>query len=119
MPLVEIRTLPQPAHVDVGAVLGRVTRAVAAVLGEDPRGTWATWQEIPFAHYSEGGVHATAQPTATHPPLVRVSGAGRPDELVGRILDAVSTTLTEALGLEPGNAFVRWEELRPERLRLG
>jgi len=119
VPLVEIRALPQPAHVDVGAVLGRVTRAVAAVLGEDPRGTWATWEEIPFARYSEGEVLATAQPTATHPPLVRVSGAGRPDELVGRILDAVSLTLTESLGLEPGNAFVRWEELQPERLRLG
>lgn len=119
MPLIEIRALPQPEGVDVGAVLEAVTHAVAAVLGEEPRGTWATWTEIPFERYSEGGVTVAEQPAATHPPLVRVSGGGRPDELVGRILDTVSEMLTRELGLEPGNAFVRYEALAPERLRLG
>jgi phenylpyruvate tautomerase PptA (4-oxalocrotonate tautomerase family) len=119
VPLIEIRALPQPARVDVGRVLEAVTHGVAAVLGEEPRGTWATWEEIPFEHYSEGGVTVAEQPASTHPPLVRVAGGGRPAELVGRILDTVSEIMTRELGIEPGNAFVRYEELAPERLRLG
>jgi phenylpyruvate tautomerase PptA (4-oxalocrotonate tautomerase family) len=119
VPLIEIRALPQPDRVDIGAVLDAVTHGVAAVLDEEPRGTWATWEEIPFERYSEGGVTVTEQPAATHPPLVRVAGGGRPDEVVGRILDTVSEILTLELGMEPGNAFVRYEALTPERLRLG
>ena len=119
MPLIEIRALPQPAGVDVGRVLEAVTHGVAAVLGEESRGTWATWEEIPFERYSEGGLTVTEQPASTHPPLVRVAGGGRPAELVGRILDTVSEIMTRELGIEPGNAFVRYEELPPERLRLG
>lgn len=119
MPVIEIRALPQPLWVDVQRVLTDVTQAVAEVLGEEARGTWATWQEIPFERYSEGGVTVTVQPAATHPPLVRVTGGSRPDELVGRILDTVSATLTRGLKLAPGNAFVRWEELRPQHLRIG
>jgi phenylpyruvate tautomerase PptA (4-oxalocrotonate tautomerase family) len=115
VPLIEIRALPQPASVDVEQVLARVTQAVAAVLGNDPRGTWATWEEIPFDRYSEGGVTVSEQPTGTHPPLVRVAGA-RPPELVRPILDAVAETLTRELGLEPDNAFVRWEQLTPDVL---
>jgi phenylpyruvate tautomerase PptA (4-oxalocrotonate tautomerase family) len=119
VPLIEIRALPQSEGVDIGAVLEAVTHGVAAVLGEEPRGTWATWEEIPFERYSEGGVTVTEQPAATHPPLVRVAGGRRPDELVGRILDTVSEILTRELGMEPGNAFIRYEELAPERLKLG
>jgi phenylpyruvate tautomerase PptA (4-oxalocrotonate tautomerase family) len=119
VPLIEIRALPQPAGVKVGRVLDAVTHAVAAVLDEEPRGTWATWEEIPFEQYSEGGVTVTEQPPASHPPLVRVSGGARSEEMVSRILDTVSAILTRELGMEHGNAFVRWEELTPERLRLG
>jgi phenylpyruvate tautomerase PptA (4-oxalocrotonate tautomerase family) len=119
VPVIEIRALPQPARVDVEGVLAAVTHAVAAVLGEEPRGTWATWEEIPFERYSEGGVTVAEQPAATHPPLVRVAGGPRSPELVGCILDTVSATLTRRLGIEDGNAFVRYEELVPERLRTG
>jgi phenylpyruvate tautomerase PptA (4-oxalocrotonate tautomerase family) len=117
--VIEIRALPRPAGVDVAHVLAAVTQAVAAELGEEPRGTWATWEEIPFERYSEGGVLAKRQPRGTHPPLVRISGGPRPEELVGRILDVVSETLTRELELEPGNAFVRYEELAAGRLRIG
>ena len=119
MPVIEIRALPQPANVDIGRVLDVVTHAVAAVLGEEPRGSWATWEEIPFTHYSEGGVTVTEQPATTHPPLVRVSGAPRSDEVVSRILDTVSAMLTRELGVAPGNAFVRYEELPRPRLSIG
>ena len=47
-------------------------------------------------------------------PAARARGGGRePEELVGRILDTVSEILTRELGMEPGNAFVRYEESRP------
>jgi hypothetical protein len=119
VPLIEIRALPQPAGVDLERVLAAVTHAVAAVLGEGPRGTWATWTEIPFERYSEGGVTVPEQPADTHPPIVRIAGVRRPDELVGLVMDAVSGTITSELGLAPGNAFVRYEEVAPERLRSG
>ena len=59
------------------------------------------------------------QPSATHPPIVRVSAfEGRSPDLVARVLSAVAGTVVRELGLEPGNAFVVWDELAAARARL-
>jgi len=97
-----------------------VTHELAGLLGEEPRGTWATWETIEQGWYSEGGVAPAAQPTGTHPPLVTlVASEGRPPELVTRMLTCVADTLARELGLEPGNVFVAFEEVRPGRLYTG
>jgi len=52
VPVVRIRALPQPSA-DVRAVTTAVATALAAELGESPRGTWATWETVEV--YAEGG----------------------------------------------------------------
>jgi phenylpyruvate tautomerase PptA (4-oxalocrotonate tautomerase family) len=118
--VIEVSALPQQPGTDVGAVLSAVTREVAALLGEAPRGTWATWEEIAPGRYSEGGVAPAAQPRSTHPPLVRVTAfEGRAPEVVAAVLRRVAETLARELALEPGNVFVRYEEARSGRLFTG
>ena len=120
MPVVEIRALPQRDGIDIGAVLTAVTTALAAVLNEEPSGTWATWEEIASARYAEGSDTPLSQPRDTHPPLVRVTAfEGRSPELVAAMLDTVAGTLTRELDLDPGNAFVRYDEARSGRLFTG
>ena len=120
MPVVEIRALPQRDGIDIGAVLTAVTTALAALLNEEPSGTWATWEEIASARYAEGSDTPLSQPRDTHPPLVRVTAfEGRSPELVAAMLDTVAGTLTRELDLDPGNAFVRYDEARSGRLFTG
>jgi phenylpyruvate tautomerase PptA (4-oxalocrotonate tautomerase family) len=65
----------------------------------------------------EGDVAAAEQPLETHPPLVRVTlAAGRPPELVERVLRAVAETLARELRLEPGNVFVVLDEVAARRV---
>lgn len=113
MPVVRILALPQRG-VDVRAVAGAVAQAVAAELGEDPRGTWVTWETLDA--YAEGGVTPSVQLPDTHPPIAAVRAGPRPDDAVGRILRAVGDTLVRELGLEPGNVFVTFDEVDPARL---
>jgi hypothetical protein len=46
MPIIEINALPPGDGVDVPTALASVTTAVAAFLGEEPRGTWAIWRPV-------------------------------------------------------------------------
>ena len=120
MPVVEIRALPQRAGIEIDVVLTAVTTALAALLNEEPRGTWATWEEIPAARYAEGADTPSSQPRDTHPPLVRVTAfEGRPPDLVAAILETVAAALARALELDAGNVFVRYDEARSGRLFTG
>jgi phenylpyruvate tautomerase PptA (4-oxalocrotonate tautomerase family) len=113
VPVVRIRALPQP-HADARAVCIAVANALAAELGEEPRGTWVTWETVDA--YAEGGVAPSAQPADTHPPIAIVLAGPRPAEVVTRIVRAVGETLVRELGLEPRNVFVTLEEVDPARL---
>ena len=121
MPIVQVTALRQRVGVDVGAVSQALAAAVSGELGEEPSGTWVTWQTLPAGAYREGVDDAPLeQPPATHPPIVRVSAfEGRPPELVARVLSAVAGTIVRELALQPGNAFVVWEELQAGRLHTG
>jgi hypothetical protein len=120
VPVVRIAALPQPPGVEVERVLAAVTAAVAAVLEEDPRGTWATWSELPPGRYAEADDAPALQPRSTHPPLVElVAFEGRPPALVARMLEAVADALARELRLEPGNVFVRYVEATGGRLYTG
>jgi phenylpyruvate tautomerase PptA (4-oxalocrotonate tautomerase family) len=119
VPVVEIRALPQPDDV-VERVLSAVTRAVADVLGEEPRGTWATWDEIPAGRYSEGDVAAAAQQQETHPPLVRlIAFQGRSDEQIAAMLEAAAAAVAGELAIDPGNVFAVYDEARSGRIFTG
>jgi phenylpyruvate tautomerase PptA (4-oxalocrotonate tautomerase family) len=119
LPVVRIRALPQ-RDVDTALVLTRVTHELAHLLGEEPEGTWATWETIAPGQYAEGGVLPSEQPTGTHPPLVSVIAfAGRGPDLIERIVVRVADVLARELALEPGNVFVTYEEARPGRLYTG
>lgn len=113
MPVVSIRALPQPSA-DLRAVAAAVATALAAELGEDPRGTWVTWQTVEA--YAEGGEAPAEQARETHPPLATVLARRRPPETVARMLRCVGDTLVRELRLEPGNVFVTFEEADPARL---
>jgi phenylpyruvate tautomerase PptA (4-oxalocrotonate tautomerase family) len=121
VPIVQVTALRQRVGVDLDAVSRAVVSAVATELGDDPAGTWVTWQTLAPGAYREGETPTPSeQPTATHPPLVRISAFdGRPPETVARVLSAVAGTLVRELGLEPGNAHVVWEELQAGRVHTG
>jgi phenylpyruvate tautomerase PptA (4-oxalocrotonate tautomerase family) len=108
VPVILIRALPQQ-DADPGAVSAAVANAVATALVEDPRGTWVTWETVDA--YAEGGVTLGRQPPDTHPPIVTVRAAGRPPEVVARMLRAIGDTLARELGLEPGNVFITFDEV--------
>jgi phenylpyruvate tautomerase PptA (4-oxalocrotonate tautomerase family) len=113
MPVLEVSALPQPG-VDTVAAMRALCRDVAAVLGGEPRETWATWHTV---DYVEGDDAREAQPQATHPPIVQIRiGAGRPPELVRRVHAQVVESLARELGIDPENVFAIVDELSPERL---
>jgi phenylpyruvate tautomerase PptA (4-oxalocrotonate tautomerase family) len=118
MPVIEIAALP-PAHdLDVAAALGAVTRSVAAFIDEDPVGTWAVFLPIAPGHFAEGEDAPASQPVDTHPALVRVF-ADRPADQVPALLETVGSAVVDALGLAPGNVFVRLEPAIPQHLYTG
>jgi phenylpyruvate tautomerase PptA (4-oxalocrotonate tautomerase family) len=120
MPVVRISALPQPGGLEPERALAAVTHALADLLGEEPTGTWATWDEIPPGRYVEGGDAPALQPAATHPPLVEVIAfEGRPPDLVERVLTTVAEVLESELRLERGNVFVRYVEAASGRLYTG
>jgi phenylpyruvate tautomerase PptA (4-oxalocrotonate tautomerase family) len=113
VPVIRIRALPQH-HLDTRRVVVAVASAVATELGEEPRGTWVTWETVDA--YAEGGVVPDEQPHDTHPPVAEVMAGARPPDVVDRMLRAVGDTLAAELGLEPGNVFVTFTEVDPARL---
>ncbi len=118
MPVIQVEALPQAPGIDVEQALGQACAAVAALLEEEPSGTWATWRTL--EHYVEGRDGPAMQPPSTHPPLVRVIAfEGRPAEQVAGLLRCVATVLARELGLEEGNVFVVFEEAHPGRLYTG
>ena len=114
MPIVQVTALRQRVGVDLDLVSRAIADAVSRELGEEPSGTWVTWQTLAPGAYREGVDDAPLdQPDATHPPIVRISAfEGRPPELVARVLSAVAGIVVRELGLQPGNAFVVWDELQ-------
>lgn len=121
MPVVQVTALRQRIGVDIGVVSRAIVLAVSDELGDDPSRTWVTWQTIDPGNYREGEIDAPLeQPAATHPPIVRVSAfEGRSPDVVARVLSALAGTVVRELGLEPGNVFVVWDELRAGRLHTG
>jgi len=121
MPIVQVTALRQRVGVDLGAVACAIAVAVGRELGEEPSGTWVTWQTLAPGAYREGEHDAPLeQPPGTHPPIARISAfEGRSPERVARVLSAVAGTIVRELSLEPGNAFVVWEELQAGRVHTG
>ncbi len=121
MPIVQVTALRQRVGVDIAEVSREIVLAVSRELGEEPSGTWVTWQTLAPGSYREGEDDAPhEQPAATHPPIVRINAfEGRDPDLIARILSAVAGTIVRELGLEPGNAFVVWDDVAPGRLHTG
>ena len=118
MPVIHVQGLPPQPGVDLDAALAAVCREVAQLLGEDPRGTWATWRTL--ARYTEGDVGAAIQPAETHPPFARlVALEGRDAALIDALLRCVAETLVRELRLAEGNVFVTYDEVRRGRLYTG
>jgi phenylpyruvate tautomerase PptA (4-oxalocrotonate tautomerase family) len=117
MPIVEIRALPQKPSADVPYVLERVCTELAAAVGIPEKQIWATWEVIEERHYVEGRNDMPDQPPTTHPPLVRILAyQGRSEDTIRTMLETVARSVTDALGLEEGNAFVVYEELKAGRV---
>ena len=120
MPIIEVRALPQNPPADVPRVLGTLCEKVAEALSCEPDHVWATWETIPDGHYVEGTTDAATQPEGTHPPLVRaLIYQGWDLGAVRSMLDAIATSLEESLGIEPGNVFIRLEEMQAGTVHAG
>jgi len=103
MPLIEILALPQPASVDIDAVLRRLTLSVAEVLPARPEGVWTTWRTIDA--YAVGTQVSHQQPPNSHDPIVHIYHQ-RPADAVERMCEAIKTVLCQDLGLPEGNVFI-------------
>ena len=101
MPIVQVTALRQRVGVDVDAVSRALVLAVSRELGEDPSGTWVTWQTLPPGGYREGENDAPSeQPPATHPPIVRIDAfEGRDPDLVARILKGLFSLVRQLISL--------------------
>ena len=97
--------MPPEEPFDAAAALARVTTAVAAHLGEDPRGTWAIWRPVDPGAYAEGAHAPATQPRETHPAIVDVFAGRREDP--ASLMRVVGRAIVEAFGLDDGNVVVR------------
>jgi phenylpyruvate tautomerase PptA (4-oxalocrotonate tautomerase family) len=118
VPIVQVEALPQAPGVEVEPALATLCGEIAALLGEEPSSTWATWRTL--EQYVEGWDSPSVQPPSTHPPLVRlIAYRGREAEVVAELLRLAAGVLARELRLEDGNVFVLYEEAQPGRLYTG
>jgi hypothetical protein len=118
MPVVTLRTLPLPPDVALPSLLSRLAEAVGPALGADPRRVFAVHQAL--GTFMEGDVQAERHLPTTHPPLVDIAAfAGRTDSQIEQALQAAAAIVTEALALQPGNAFVTYSEIGRGRVFTG
>jgi phenylpyruvate tautomerase PptA (4-oxalocrotonate tautomerase family) len=117
MPVVRIRALPQAEGTDEAGVAAAVARELAELLAEPEDRSWVIWDTIEPGRYAEGSTAPETQPRSTHPPLVTVSAlSGRTPDLIERMLEQVANTLTRELGLQAGNVYATYEEIRRGRV---
>jgi phenylpyruvate tautomerase PptA (4-oxalocrotonate tautomerase family) len=117
MPIIEIHALPPAHELDVPSALANVSSAVAAYLGEEPRGTWAIFRLLEPGSYAEGADAPTVQPRGTHPAIVDVFAGPREDS--AELLKVVGRAVVEAFGLDDGNVVVRLTDAAPDRVSWG
>jgi hypothetical protein len=117
VPIIEIHALPPDSGLDVPTALAEVTGAVAAYLGEAPRGTWAIWRPVQPGAYAEGADAPSTQPRGTHPAIVDVF-AGRRDD-APELLRAVGRAVVDAFALDDGNVVVRLTGAETRRVYRG
>jgi hypothetical protein len=118
VPIVQVEALPQVPGVEVEQALATLCGEIAALLGEDPSGTWAMWRTLEY--YVEGSDAPAVQPSSTHPPIVRlIAHRGREPEVVTELLRCAAGVLARELRLEEGNVFVVYEDAQLGRLYTG
>ena len=116
----QVTALRQRVGVDLDVVSRAIADAVSRELGEEPSGTWVTWQTLPPGAIARvSTMHPSTSPMR---PIRRSCGsapsrAGR--RVVARVLSAVAGIVVRELGLQPGNAFVVWDELRAGHVHTG
>ena len=120
MPVIEIKSLPPTKQVDRATVLAKLNRAVADAAGLPIGTVWSVWTDVEPGCYVEGERGADAQPTATHPPIVRVTSfEGRRNDSIVAILNVVAAVLGDALCDGERNVFAVYEEARSGRVFTG
>lgn len=113
MPSIRVRALPQPSSANVPAALAAIRDVVCDVLVVPSARVRVLWETIEPGRYLQGDEAPAVQPAASHPPTVDVLGfEGRSQVQVTELLEHVADALVRHLGLEPGNAWVTWSELR-------
>lgn len=113
MPVVEVKALQQPKNADVPEVLRQVCREIAREMRISEKHVWAIWQTLKPGYFAEGDITPDFQPLATHPPIIRISAfEGWDAEEIERLLAVTAKTVGGALGLEEGNVFVTYHEVK-------
>lgn len=115
MPVVSIRSLPQPG-LDVKAAATRIAAAIAKAGGLQPQDIWVTWTDIPAGRYVILDQAPSTHPKDTHPPLVEISAAARPIEVSEAMMVAAAEAVSEALGISDQNVRVVYAEIPKRRL---
>jgi hypothetical protein len=120
VPIVQVTALRQRVGVDLDVVSRAIADAVSRGLGEKSSGTWAIRQTLAPGAYPEGVDDAPS--TRPMRPIRRSSGSAPSRDgrrARGARALAVAGIVVRELGLQPGNAFVAWDELHAGRVHTG
>lgn len=104
MPLIEIDALELPVHVDTGAIVVELNRAVADAIPCRLDAVWTVWRTI-SGPYARGADARDEMGRETHGPIAHVYLRRTPEE-TARVVETIEGVLTRALSLAPGNVFV-------------
>jgi hypothetical protein len=104
MPLIQIDALPQPAAIDVDAVVRTLNRAIAEAIPCRLDAVWTVWRTV-SGPYGRGDDVAYEQRRDTHAPIAHVYLRRSPDE-TARVVDTIERVLARELSLAADNVFV-------------
>lgn len=119
MPIIRIQAI-RTEHLEVAKLLVDTSGALAEAFGIEPAQCWSCFTEIRPGEYLEGARLRGEGGDSRHSPLVAVSAyEGRTAAEISKALDGVAEAVVANLGLERGDVFVEYHELRAGQVYTG
>lgn len=119
MPVIRIQAL-RAESLQVANLLIEVSGAVAEAFGIDVEQCWSCFTEIRPGEYLEGGRLRGLDGDTQHSPLVTVTAyEGRSAKEIAAALNGVAEAVIANLGMEKGDVFVEFHELRAGQVYTG
>jgi len=113
MPVISIKSLPFKHSVDIPSILVKLNTNASRATGIDIRHIWSCWDFLKKNHYASGNITGEFTHNSTHSPIVEViSFEGKPGDSVEALLSSVAETISAETGIDIGNIFITYREVR-------